>query len=76
MSRKGLLKDPYRRDSKQAAYAGFTSCLRRDEEFRSWDRRQNRLCPRCRNEPAREPSEEPRQPLPLFVRRPRDMGEL
>lgn len=30
------------------AYAGPTACLRCDDTFESWDRRQNRLCPKCR----------------------------
>jgi hypothetical protein len=40
-------------------YAGPTRCLRCDTAFESWDRRQNRLCPGCREAMAEQPSEEP-----------------
>jgi hypothetical protein len=40
------------------SYAGRTTCLRCDQSFRSWDRRHNRLCPRCRQLLAAQPSEE------------------
>jgi predicted amidophosphoribosyltransferase len=46
-------------------------CLRCDREFRSWDRRQNRLCPRCKNELDQEPSEDPPHELPTPIRRSR-----
>jgi hypothetical protein len=69
MSRKGPLKGPHRRAPKHGPYAGATTCLRCDREFHSWDRRQNRLCPRCQQELEREPSEEPTRPLPWAVRR-------
>ena len=39
-------------------YAGLTTCLRCDRIFKSWDRRQNRLCQRCREAMDRDPSEE------------------
>jgi hypothetical protein len=40
------------------SYAGITTCLRCDQRFYSWDRRQNRLCRPCREFLDREPSEE------------------
>jgi predicted amidophosphoribosyltransferase len=40
------------------SYAGMTTCLRCDAEFMSWDRRQNRLCQRCREAMAQEASDE------------------
>jgi hypothetical protein len=40
-------------------YAGPTTCLRCDVVFRSWDRRQNRLCDTCCQAIAQQPSEEP-----------------
>jgi len=40
------------------SYAGPTTCLRCGHKFQSWDRRQNRLCPRCKHELDQEPSEE------------------
>ena len=49
---------------KPTAYAGPTTCLRCDETFKSWDRRQNRLCPDCCEAIAEEPSEEPSYDLP------------
>jgi predicted amidophosphoribosyltransferase len=63
MSRQGPLKGPHRRAPKHSPYAGSTTCLRCDHAFWSWDRRQNRLCPRCKNELDQEPSEEPRRPF-------------
>jgi predicted amidophosphoribosyltransferase len=63
MSRKGQPKRPYRRTVKPTAYAGPTTCLRCEKMFHSWDRRQNRLCPRCHNELDQEPSEEPDSPF-------------
>jgi hypothetical protein len=71
MSRKGSLKGPHRRAPKHSPYAGSTTCLRCDHEFWSWDRRQNRLCPRCKNELDQEPSEEPSHELPTPIRRSR-----
>jgi hypothetical protein len=44
-------------------YAGPTTCLRCDAGFESWDRRQNRLCPRCREAIAAQPSDEPQYDL-------------
>src|ERR671919_159665 len=43
-------QSPRRREKppKRTRYAGPTSCLRCDTVFESWDRRQNRLCPSCR----------------------------
>jgi hypothetical protein len=76
MSRKGPRKGPHRRTPKGSPYAGHAPCLRCEQEFWSWDRRQNRLCPRCKNELDQEPSEEPRHPLPPSLRRPRNHGEV
>jgi hypothetical protein len=44
---------------KPGSYAGFTTCLRCDDVFDSWDRRRNRLCDRCWAAIAEEPSNEP-----------------
>jgi hypothetical protein len=65
MKRKG----PHRRAPKDNPYAGYVTCLRCDREFWSWDRRQNRLCLICRETIDREPSEEPRPPIRLPIRR-------
>jgi hypothetical protein len=46
--------------SKHPSYAGPTACLRCDRTFRSWDRRQNRLCPRCLEYLKAQPSDEDR----------------
>jgi hypothetical protein len=40
------------------AHAGVTTCLRCDRRFQSWDRRQNRLCPTCREFLDKSPSDE------------------
>ena len=53
---------------KRTLYAGPTTCLRCDAEFESWDRRQNRLCPRCRQAIVEQPSEEPPYFLPRSKR--------
>jgi hypothetical protein len=59
MSRKGPRKGPQRRITpKGSPYAGAVTCLRCDQEFWSWDRRQNRLCPECRQTINEEPSDE------------------
>jgi hypothetical protein len=42
----------------RVSYAGLTTCLRCDQTFRSWDRRYNRLCQRCRNVLNTQPSDE------------------
>ena len=42
----------------RVSYAGPTTCLRCDQTFRSWDRRHNRLCQRCRNVLNTQPSDE------------------
>jgi hypothetical protein len=57
---------PRRREppAKPNAYAGPTTCLRCDGVFESWDRRQNRLCPRCRAAIAAEPTHETLHRLP------------
>jgi hypothetical protein len=44
---------------KPTSYAGPVSCLRCDAEFRSWDRRQNRLCPSCQEALKVRPAAEP-----------------
>jgi hypothetical protein len=41
------------------AYTGPTICLRCDQQFQSWDRRQNRLCGVCLQTIAEQPGEEP-----------------
>jgi hypothetical protein len=46
------------------SYAGPTMCLRCDQQFRSWDRRHNRLCQRCRHELHTQPSDEDRYRTP------------
>ena len=56
-----------------SAYAGPTTCLRCDEVFDSWDRRQNRLCEPCRVAVAAQPSDEPSHPLPKGQGRARDV---
>lgn len=75
MDRKGPLKGPHRKPPKHSPYAGLIPCLRCDQEFRSWDRRQNRLCPRCRDTLVQEPSEEPMHPLPAPMRRSRNTDD-
>jgi predicted amidophosphoribosyltransferase len=65
-----------RHPPKHRPYAGRTTCLRCDKQFWSWDRRQNRLCPRCRNELSQEPTEEPTHPLPPPVRQSRNIDEV
>jgi uncharacterized protein with PIN domain len=76
MRRKGPLKGSHRRTPKDGPYAAFTTCLRCDREFWSWDRWQNRLCARCKNELDQEPSEEAWHPLPPSLRRPRHNGDV
>jgi len=71
MDRKGPLKGPHRKPPKHGPYAGPIPCLRCDRVFQSWDRRQNRLCPRCREAIEAEPSEEPSHALPTPIRRSR-----
>jgi hypothetical protein len=46
------------------SYAGPITCLRCDQKFRSWDRRHNRLCPRCRQILTTQPSEEAHYRVP------------
>ena len=50
--------------------AGPTTCLRCDEIFQSWDRRQNRLCRRCRQVIDTQSSEEVSQVIEMPRRRP------
>jgi hypothetical protein len=52
---------PRRRQTapKPTSYAGSTTWLRCDEVFDSWDRRQNRLCPRCQQAIETHPPGEP-----------------
>jgi hypothetical protein len=47
-----------RKSSKHNPYAGPATCLRCDARFQSWDRRQNRLCQRCRKVLAEFPSDD------------------
>jgi hypothetical protein len=61
---------------KPTAYAGPTTCLRCDATFESWDRRQNRLCERCRAAIAAEPSDEPSHPVLKGKGRSRDLGDV
>jgi predicted amidophosphoribosyltransferase len=75
MTGKGAPKGPHRRTPKPTAYAGPTICLRCDQTFESWDRRQNRLCPLCRHNLDREPSEERRFPFHPPMRRGRNPDE-
>ena len=60
---------------KPTAYAGRTPCLRCDEVFDSWDRRQNRLCDACRQAIAEQPSEEPVHSIGKSRRQPRGSDE-
>jgi hypothetical protein len=53
---------------KRSPYAGLTTCLRCDQLFESWDRRQNRLCDGCRQALKELSAEEPLHPEP--TRRP------
>jgi hypothetical protein len=48
----------------RVSYAGPTTCLRCDQPFQSWDRRYNRLCPRCRQLLTTQPSDEVRHAVP------------
>jgi predicted amidophosphoribosyltransferase len=50
---------------KPSSYAGPTICLRCDRAFESWDRRQNRLCPSCREAMAEQASDEPSSTIEL-----------
>jgi hypothetical protein len=58
-------RPPRRRQKppKPTSYAGPTTCLRCDDVFESWDRRQNRLCPRCQKAIEEQPSDELSYPL-------------
>jgi len=57
------------------AYAGLTTCLRCDDVFVSWDRRQNRLCQACRDAIEAEPSDEPSHSIVMPKRRSRNADE-
>jgi hypothetical protein len=57
-------------------YAGLTTCLRCDDVFESWDRRQNRLCDACRQAIEEQPSEEPFQTIHEPRRRPQGSADL
>jgi hypothetical protein len=48
----------------RVSYAGPATYLRCDQTFRSWDRRQNRLCPRCRQVLTMQPSDEANYRIP------------
>jgi len=65
-----------RRPEKHHPYAGPTTCLRCDHAFRSWDRRQNRLSPSCREAIEAEPSYEPVTRLPAPLRRSRHSHDV
>jgi hypothetical protein len=52
----------------RVSYAGPTTCLRCAQRFRSWDRRQNRLCPRCRQALSTQPSDDTSHALPTRQR--------
>jgi hypothetical protein len=54
------------------SYAGPIQCLRCDQIFESWDRRQNRLCGTCRELLKALPSEEPVHPEPKRRSIPRE----
>jgi hypothetical protein len=75
MRRKGPPKGPHRRAPKDGPYAAFTTCLRCDQEFWSWDRRQNRLCLSCRETIYQEPSDEDEYPLHTPWRRPKNRDD-
>jgi hypothetical protein len=75
MSHKGPRKAHQRRAPKDSPYAGPATCLRCAKTFESWDRRQNRLCLRCRETIDREPSEEPHPPFRAPTRRGRNPDE-
>ena len=59
----------------RSASAGPTTCLRCEAVFENWDRRQNRLCPSCREAIDREPSDAPTYRLPKGKGRPRHGDE-
>jgi hypothetical protein len=52
----------------RVSYAGPTTCLRCDATFRSWDRRYNRLCPRCRQLLTTQPSDNTNDRVPTHRR--------
>jgi hypothetical protein len=64
----------YEKPQKPGPYAGPTMCLRCDAVFQSWDRRQNRLCPSCREAIEAELSDEPLHHLPPRRSRHGDNG--
>jgi hypothetical protein len=74
MNRNGAPKGPHRKTPTPTptAYAGPTTCLRCEKIFESWDRRQNRLCTRCREAIAEGASEEPSYQLSPRQPRKRD----
>jgi predicted amidophosphoribosyltransferase len=59
----------HEKPQKLSPYAGPTTCLRCDKTFESWDRRQNRLCPNCRETIEEQPSDEPSYPVLIPNRR-------
>jgi predicted amidophosphoribosyltransferase len=63
------------KSSTPSPYAGPTTCLRCENTFESWNRRQNRLCPNCREAIDREPSEESHVPFRPPTRRGRNGDE-
>jgi predicted amidophosphoribosyltransferase len=64
----------YAKPPKPGPYAGPVTCLRCEKTFQSWDRRQNRICPNCREAIAEEASEEPSYDLSPLRFRYRDEG--
>jgi hypothetical protein len=56
---------------KRTRCAGLTTCLRCDDVFESWDRRQNRRCPPRQQEIKAPLSEEPSYSLSTPNRRSR-----
>jgi hypothetical protein len=73
-----MSRNPPRRRQKPpkpTSYAGPTTCLRCDEAFQSWDRRQNRLCPSCLQAIEAQPSDEPPYSLPRSRRQSRESDD-
>jgi hypothetical protein len=52
----------------RVSYDGPTTCLRCAQRFQSWDRRHNRLCPRCRQFLSTQPTDENSRGLPILRR--------
>jgi hypothetical protein len=71
MSRQGPRKGPHRRAPTGNLHAGLTTCLRCDQEFWSWHRRQNRLCATCHKAIDADSSDEDDYPFHAPWRQPR-----